>query len=380
VPDVFISYKRERRAAAEHLTEILKKYGYDVWFDYALVKGRDFAQQIDRMIRSSKVLLVLWCKRSIGSRWVHEEVDLAHELGILLPVKIEPCELPVGVRRLGYIDLTAWDGGPRSYDLDDLVVEIGKRLGREPAPNFVALKEYDTIWRRFGGQPLNAFALEAPSPADQDAPIGGQPQDGVMQSSATNGSSGSRVLPVLGEIWAEVRSSENLDRLGRFLEQVRGTPLELAVEERIERVESDKTTSGTADWLRQARPVLERVKTLYGTMGWSQYGSEPAPDRFQMELRLLIRSLPPLPANVDVIHIANVLEEHLSAKIHHGLPIPDDYTLESVFPLPGSRWGEPLKRVKACLRPGVHSARYHREGYGGIGEGLLVTPEIVFHE
>lgn len=379
MPDVFISYKRERRAAAEHLTEILKRYGYDVWFDYALVKGRDFAQQIDRMIRSSKVLVVLWCKRSVGSRWVHEEVDLAHDLGILLPVKIESCELPVGVRRVDCINLTAWDGGPRSYELDDLIIEIGRRLGRSPIPDFVALKEYDSIWRRFGCQPLAAFALETPLPADQVASISRQPEDEAMQVLA-NDYSAPRELSVLREIWSEVRSTENLERLGRFLEQVRGTPLELAVEERIERLESAQTSSITADWLRQARPVLERVKMLYETMGWSQNSREPDPDRFEMGLRLLIGSLPSVPVNADIIHIANVLEEHLNTKIHHGLPIPDDYTLTFVFPLPGSRWGEPLKTVKACLRPGVHSARYHREGCGGIREGLLVTPEMVLRE
>jgi hypothetical protein len=93
---------------------------------------------------------------------------------------------------------------------------------------------------------------------------------GLMQSSIANGSSGSRDSSVLGEIWAEVRSSENLDRLGRFLEQVRGTPFESAVEEPVERVESAKTTSGTADWPRQSRPLLERVKALYATMGWNR--------------------------------------------------------------------------------------------------------------
>jgi len=136
MPEVFISYKPECRAAAEHVTEILTKYGYDIWFDYALVKGHDFAFQIDQMIRSCKVLVVLWCQKSVGSRWVHEEVDLANELGILLPTKIEPCELPVGNRRLDCVDLTSWDGAPRSPALDDLLVEIGKRVGRVPTPDF----------------------------------------------------------------------------------------------------------------------------------------------------------------------------------------------------------------------------------------------------
>jgi hypothetical protein len=380
MPDVFISYKRERRAAAEHLAEILKKYGYDVWFDYALVKGRDFGQQLDKMIRSSKVLVVLWCKRSVGSRWVHEEVDLALELGILLPVKIEACELPVGNRRIECINLASWDGGPRSHNLDDLLVEIGRRLGRVPVPDFIALKEYDAIWRRFGAQPLTAFALEYGPGDDPHAPSTGQLDTEVRLLSLAGTISGPRDLSVLHDIWVELRSSENVDRLGRFLEQVRGTPLESAVEERLEHVEGARTTAGTADWLRQARPVLERVKTLYSTMAWRQSGPEPEAGEFEKELGLLLGAIPPVPDKADVIPIANVFEEYLNTKIHHGLPIPDDYTLTSVFPLPGSFWVESGKRVKACLRPGIHSSLYRRESYGGLSEGLLASPELVFVE
>jgi hypothetical protein len=72
--EIFISYKSERRAAAEHFAEVLKRYGYSVWFDYELVKGKDFAAQIERQIREAKTLVALWCSLSISSRWVREEV------------------------------------------------------------------------------------------------------------------------------------------------------------------------------------------------------------------------------------------------------------------------------------------------------------------
>ena len=86
--EIFISYKSERRLAAEHFAEVLKRYGYSVWFDYELVKGKDFTQQIERKVREAKALVVLWCSRSVSSRWVREEVYLAGKLGILIPVMI----------------------------------------------------------------------------------------------------------------------------------------------------------------------------------------------------------------------------------------------------------------------------------------------------
>src|SRR5262245_19379040 len=100
--NIFISYKTERRNAAAHLAAVLRLYGYSVWFDYQLVKGSDFGLQIGSKIREAQALVALWCSLSVGSRWVMEEVDLAYERGILVPVKIEPCDLPVGFRRQAY--------------------------------------------------------------------------------------------------------------------------------------------------------------------------------------------------------------------------------------------------------------------------------------
>ena len=92
--EIFISYKSERRKAAEHLAEILRCFGYSVWFDYSLIKGADFGFQIDAQIREAKAAVVLWCTKSVTSRWVAEEADLAQKLGSLVPLKIEACEVP----------------------------------------------------------------------------------------------------------------------------------------------------------------------------------------------------------------------------------------------------------------------------------------------
>src|ERR1700719_3084289 len=160
--EVFISYKSERRRAAEHLAAVLDRYGFSVWFDYQLIKGRDFGLQIDRRVREAKALVVLWCTKSVTSRWVAEEVDLAHELEILVPVKIETCALSVGFRRQDYIDLSEWDGAPRSHQLDPLIDALEQKVGRAPAPDFKALRDYEATWRRFGALPLGAFAFDKP--------------------------------------------------------------------------------------------------------------------------------------------------------------------------------------------------------------------------
>jgi tetratricopeptide (TPR) repeat protein len=160
--DIFISYKSERRKAAEHFAELLKLYGYSAWFDYDLIKGSDFGPQIARRIREAKALVALWCSLSVDSRWVVEECDLAHKLGILIPVIIEPCELPVGFRRHSTIDLSSWDGSPRSHQLDPLILELSRRIGRPPSVDVDALSTYEATWRRFGAPSLRTFALGKP--------------------------------------------------------------------------------------------------------------------------------------------------------------------------------------------------------------------------
>ena len=160
--DIFISHKSERRAAAEHFAEVLKRYGYTVWFDYELAMGEDFAARIEREIREAKALVALWCSRSVASPWVREEVQLARELGILAPVKIEFCHPPVGSRVVRTIDLSAWDGGPRASALDPLIDALEKLTGREAVIARKSLIEYENAWWNLGSHRPRAMALKKP--------------------------------------------------------------------------------------------------------------------------------------------------------------------------------------------------------------------------
>ena len=160
--DVFISYKSERKSAAQHLSRVLELNGYSVWFDYGLFSGSDFGRQIEREIRAAKAVVVLWCSLSRESRWVLEEADLATRLGTLTPAWLERVDPPLGFARVDTVDLTVWDGAPRSHLLDRFLNEIARRVGRDPVPSFRGLQAYEETWRSFGAPPLARFALTAP--------------------------------------------------------------------------------------------------------------------------------------------------------------------------------------------------------------------------
>jgi formylglycine-generating enzyme required for sulfatase activity len=226
--EIFISHKSERRKAAEHLAQILRCYGYSVWFDYGLIKGRDFGLQLDAKIREAKAVIVLWCARSVRSRWVAEEVDLGLSLGSLAPVMIEKCELPAGFRRIDAIDLSGWDGAPRTHMLDKLWDTLEFQTGRAPQLDLKTVRAYEETWRRLGAPTLRAFPLEAPlDVAEKDRKLGQAPEIeapvapvAIVRKEETGGS---HVWMLAAQEWPAARESRDIARLRRFEVAFAGT-------------------------------------------------------------------------------------------------------------------------------------------------------------
>jgi formylglycine-generating enzyme required for sulfatase activity len=158
--DIFISYKRERRAAARHLEQILVRYGYSVWFDLELVRGQDFEAQIERELFAAKAVIVLWCGLSVKSPGVRSEANRAKSQGKLIPLIIEPCELPLFSTLEQNIDLTAAAGSPRDHAFDALLDDLERLVGRAPQSDFKSLRNYESTWRAMGALPLARFPLE----------------------------------------------------------------------------------------------------------------------------------------------------------------------------------------------------------------------------
>ncbi|MDX2158594.1 MAG: SUMF1/EgtB/PvdO family nonheme iron enzyme [Hyphomicrobiaceae bacterium] len=160
--DVFISYKSERRPAAQHLASIIEAHGFSVWFDYALVPGKNFGRHIETELRAAKATVVLWCNLSRESNWVHEEASLAKELGTFVPARVEVCDPPLGFRLDDYVDISGWDGDPRASNLDRLIDRIETLVGREAVIGRRRLLELHTNWTTLGRPRLDQFAKVQP--------------------------------------------------------------------------------------------------------------------------------------------------------------------------------------------------------------------------
>lgn len=92
---VFLSYQREDRRAAETLRASLVLAGLDVFMDCAIRVGDKWDLALEEALFSSSSVVVCWTGHSVKSRWVRLEARYGLNQGILCPVRLEPCTLPI---------------------------------------------------------------------------------------------------------------------------------------------------------------------------------------------------------------------------------------------------------------------------------------------
>lgn len=71
--EIFLSYKREDQATARKLANALESQGWSVWWDPKLRAGECFNDVIEKALKESKAVVVMWSKRSVESVYVRDE-------------------------------------------------------------------------------------------------------------------------------------------------------------------------------------------------------------------------------------------------------------------------------------------------------------------
>ncbi|MEL6258370.1 MAG: TIR domain-containing protein, partial [Pseudomonadota bacterium] len=195
--DVFISYKSERRRAAEHLCRILTAHGFTVWYDVrGLRTGADFAGQIEQELTQAKAAVVLWCSLSRSSSWVREEAQFARDRGIYLPALIEPdINAPLGFSMAQHVDLRGWDGDPRGADLDDLFEALEELCKRDASVKLKELRGLQDDWEHYGKPNMLGFELDESEAMSEGLRLGDQTK---RMSEADLRAEASRLLTEMG--------------------------------------------------------------------------------------------------------------------------------------------------------------------------------------
>lgn len=157
-PDVFVSYARENREAAQRLADALAEKRLRVWWDRDLVAGSEFATVIELQLNSAAVVIGLWSNESVRSAFVRDECGHALRAGKLLPVRIEEVDLPLGFGQLHTLDLLDWDGDADEEAFQALLLEVERRRTYAPLP-LAALPPPTRFGRRLLGRTALILAM-----------------------------------------------------------------------------------------------------------------------------------------------------------------------------------------------------------------------------
>ncbi|HEY4070472.1 MAG TPA: TIR domain-containing protein [Sphingomicrobium sp.] len=125
---IFLSYAREDVDPARKLAEAVGHAGHEVWWDRHLHGGSRFSDEIDRALKDSDVVVVLWTDPAVKSAWVQDEAAEGRDTERLVPVSLNGCRPPLGFRQFHTIALE-WNGNDEPSGLDELFQAIDKTAG-----------------------------------------------------------------------------------------------------------------------------------------------------------------------------------------------------------------------------------------------------------
>jgi hypothetical protein len=138
----FISYSRVNKQFAIRLASELKSAGFCIWLDmFDIPTGARWDEAVEKALSSSQIFLFIMTPDSVTSENAKDEVGYAIDHGKhILPVLLEPCQIPLRVHRLQYVDFTqmSFEEGIESAkrllsslvrDLEDPATEKPNRAG-----------------------------------------------------------------------------------------------------------------------------------------------------------------------------------------------------------------------------------------------------------
>ena len=158
--DIFISHSSGDQAFAGRLARELQSQGYKVWLDdWEILVGHNIVDEIYKGIANSKFVVVLLSKDACESEWGKEVftsarmTEIEERRTVILPAKIEECEIPAPLNTKKYADFTK----DRDFGFRELVTAIEQHPDRQrnnlptpasaPIPNPPNFSELDQ-WRK----------------------------------------------------------------------------------------------------------------------------------------------------------------------------------------------------------------------------------------
>lgn len=118
---IFVSYAHEDVDFVRRLANCLTAKGLTVWWDFSLIVGSPFRDEIASKIDTARAVIVVWSKHSISSNFVLDEASRALKLNKLVPLSIAETFPPLGFGQLQTLWINRLDG-----DVDRIVAAINQ--------------------------------------------------------------------------------------------------------------------------------------------------------------------------------------------------------------------------------------------------------------
>lgn len=134
--DVFLSYKHEDYERIAPLHAALVAEGFHVFWDRDIPSGERWRVTLTARLDEARCVVVVWSHGSTADAqgFVFDEAARAKERGVLLPVQIDPVDLPLGFGELQTLDLIGWSPEHAEPRFDDLLTAIRAQLESRPRP------------------------------------------------------------------------------------------------------------------------------------------------------------------------------------------------------------------------------------------------------
>ncbi|HEY9219290.1 MAG TPA: TIR domain-containing protein, partial [Phenylobacterium sp.] len=264
--DIFLSYNREDQSIARRFADGFEAAGLSVWWDVTLRPGEVYDEVTEAALLQADVVVVLWSKRSVASRWVRSEAAVGHRTGRLAPVMIEACERPVMFELIQTSDLSGWQGEADHPGWRGLLNDIRRRqrrVGDVPTPVQLA-SGADLKLPSKPSIALLPFANLGPEDDDHLA-------DGVLEEISTVLSRFASLFVIAGQSSLSYRgSTKPAPQIAR----------ELGVRYLLEG--SVRRAGG------RVRIAVKLVDALVGEQVWAERFDEPGTDLFDLQDRVAL--------------------------------------------------------------------------------------------
>ena len=154
---IFISYARGDRPTVEKLASALESAGHSVWWDRHIRGGAAFAKDIEAQLQKADAIVVAWSAAANQSDWVKDEAVFGRDKGVLIPIRLDDSETPLGFRQYQTLEFEKWRGEPNAPEFAALVDAVADLSGAErpqhnaaPPSLLVRLRTDPRFWAAAG--------------------------------------------------------------------------------------------------------------------------------------------------------------------------------------------------------------------------------------